>query len=125
MLDFLGLVVTATLMVLAAASLVGFMDMSRGAKLSLSTAAGVWIGVVAAAASAGLLTISQPFPVIGIFVATPLAAAAIATAWPAARAALLSLPMPLMIGLNAGRVFGVLFLVLAAEGRLADNRDAL
>src|SRR5215213_2124442 len=119
MLDVLGIVVTTALMVLAATSLVAFMDISRGAKLILSTAAGAWIGIVAAATSAGLLTISQPFPVIGISVATPLVAAAIATAWPAARAALLSLSMPLMIGLNAGRVFGVLFLVLAAEGRLA------
>jgi hypothetical protein len=31
----------------------------------------------------------------------------------------MSIPMPLMIGLNAGRVFAILFLLLAAEGRLA------
>jgi hypothetical protein len=32
---------------------------------------------------------------------------------------MLSIPMPLMIGLNAGRVFAILFLLLAAAGRLA------
>jgi len=32
---------------------------------------------------------------------------------------MLSVPMPLMIGLNIGRIFAVLFLLLAAERRLA------
>jgi hypothetical protein len=66
-----------------------------------------------------MLTISKPFPVIGIFVAFPLVAAAIATTWPAARKALCSVPMPLMVGLNMGRAFAVLFFLLWAEGRLA------
>ena len=46
-------------------------------------------------------------------------AAAIATAWPGVRATLLNLPTPLMIGLNFGRVFAVLFFLLALQGRLA------
>jgi len=66
-----------------------------------------------------MLAISKPFPVIGIFVCAPLLAATFAAVWPAARAAMLSVPMPLMIGLNVGRVFAVLFFLLAAEGRLA------
>ena len=77
------------------------------------------VGLSAAAAAAGMLTIAKPFPVIGIFVATPLVAAATATAWPAARAAMLSVPMPLLVGLNIGRAFAVLFLLLWAQGRLA------
>src|SRR5207244_2519099 len=39
--------------------------------------------------------------------------------WPAARDAMLSVPMPLMIGLNVVRVFAVLFLLLAVAGRLS------
>jgi hypothetical protein len=39
--------------------------------------------------------------------------------FPAARAALLAIPMPLLIGLNLIRVGGVLFVTLAAAGRLA------
>ncbi len=119
MLDFLGFIVTAVLMVLAVNAVITFMDVSRSAKLTLAALAGVWIGIAAGAASAGLLTILQPFPLIGLFVAAPIVAAAIAAAWPHARAAMMSIPMPLMIGLNAGRVFAVLFLLLAAEGRLA------
>jgi len=56
---------------------------------------------------------------MGIFVGAPLLAAAIAASWPAARQAMLSLPMPLMVGLNIGRVFAFLFLMLLAEGRLS------
>jgi hypothetical protein len=119
MLDFLGFIVTAALMVLAVNAVITFMDVSQSAKLTLAALAGLWIGIAAAAASAGMLPISKPFPVIGLFVAAPLVTAAIAAAWPRARAAMLSIPMPLMIGLNAGRVFAILFLLLAAEGRLA------
>lgn len=119
MLDFLGFIVTAALMVLAVNAIITFMDVTQSAKLTLAGLAGLWIGIAAAAASVGMVAISKPFPVIGSFVAAPLVMAAIATAWPRARRAMLSIPVPLMIGLNAGRVFAVLFLLLAAEGRLA------
>src|SRR5215472_1127376 len=118
MLDFIGTVVTATLMVFAVNAVIIFMDTSRFAKLALALAIGVWIGLSAAGA-AGMIGISKPFPVVGIFVALPLLAAAIATSSPAARRAMLSVPMPLMIGLNIGRIFAVLFFLLAAEGRLS------
>jgi len=119
MLDFVGTVVSVALMVFVTGAVVTFIEISRGTKLALSAVAGAWIGLCAASASAGWIAISQPFPVIGMFVATPLVAAMLASAWPAARAAMLVLPMPLIIGLNVGRVFAVLFLLLAAEGRLA------
>src|SRR5688572_15656894 len=99
MLDFLGFIVTAALMVLAVNAVITFMDASQNAKLTLAALAGLWIGLAAAAASAGMIAISKPFPVIGLFVAAPLITAAIAAAWPRARTAMLSIPMPLMIGL--------------------------
>lgn len=119
MLDFAGTIVTAALMVFAVNAVITFMDVRRSTKLVLGGIAGAWIGLCAAAAAAGMLAMTKPFPVIGIFVGLPLAAAAIATGWPAARRAMLSIPMRLMIGLNIGRVFAVLFLLLAAEGRLS------
>jgi hypothetical protein len=119
MLDFLGIIATAALMVFAINALITFMDIPRSAKLTLAAIAGLWIGLSAAAGSAGWIAVSEPFPVIGFFVFTPLIAAAIAAAWPAAREAMLNVPMPLLIGLNIGRVFAVLFLLLAVEGRLA------
>ena len=119
MLDFIGTIVTAALMVFVVSALVISLDIPRGAKLAVAGGIGLWIGLAAAAGAAGWLAVASPFPVMGIFVAGPLLAAIVATAWPEARRAMLSLPMPLMIGLNIGRVFAVLFLLLAAEGRLS------
>ena len=119
MLDFIGTVITAALMVIIVNALTIFMDVSRAAKIALAAVIGVWIGLAAAVAQAGWLPISRPFPVVGLFVMVPLVAAAFATAWPAAREAMLSIPMPVMVSLNAARVFAVLFLMLAAEGRLS------
>ena len=118
MLDFIGMVITATLMVLVVNALTIFIDASRVAKIALAAVFGVWIGLAAAAAAAGWLPISRPVPVVGVFVVVPLLAAALATAWPAARHAMLSIPTQVMVALNIVRVFAVLFLMLAAEGRL-------
>jgi hypothetical protein len=118
MLDFIGMVITATVMVLFVNALTTFMDVSRGAKITLATVIGLWIGLAAAAAGAGWLPISRPVPLVGFFVLVPLIVTALATAWPTARKAMLSIPMPVMVALNILRVFAVLFLILAAEGRL-------
>src|SRR5262245_65240959 len=118
MLDFIGMVITAALMVLVVNALTTFMDVSRVAKVTLAAVIGVWIGLAAAVAGAGWLPIARPVPVVGLFVVVPLLATALATVWPAARKAMLSIPMPVMVALNIVRVFAVLFLLLAAEGRL-------
>jgi hypothetical protein len=119
MLDFIGMVITAALMVLFVNTLTTFMDASRVAKIALAAVIGVWIGLAAAAAGAGWLPIARPVPVVGLFVVVPLLAAALASTWPAARQAMLSIPMTAMVALNIVRVFAVLFLMLAAEGRLS------
>jgi hypothetical protein len=119
MLDFVGTVCATALIFLVVTSLVVFIEASRTAKLVLAGGIGLWVGLSMAASAAGWLTITRPFPVISLFVAAPLAAAAIAAGSPAARRALLGLPMPLLIGLNVGRVVAFLFLLLAANGRLA------
>jgi hypothetical protein len=89
MLDFVGTVVTAALMMFVVNALLTFMDVSRAAKLTLAAVIGLWIGLAAAVGSTGALAISRPFPVIGIFVATPLIVAAVAATRPAARGAML------------------------------------
>src|SRR2546427_430988 len=71
-LDFIGLVVTAALMVLVVNTLTIFMDASRAARITLAAAIGVWIGLAAAVAQAGWLTIARPVPVVGVFVVAPL-----------------------------------------------------
>jgi hypothetical protein len=119
MLDFIGTIVAAALMVFIINALLVFMNIPRGAKLVVAALLGLWVGVAAAAGAAGWPAISRPFPVMGIFVGAPLLAAAVAASWPTARQAMLSLPLSLMVGLNIGRVFAFMFLMLAAEGRLS------
>jgi hypothetical protein len=119
MLDFIGMVITATAMALFIATLTTFMDARRAAKITLAGVIGVWIGLAAAAAAAGWLKIARPVPVVGLFVVIPLLVTALAAAWPAARNAMLSISMTAMVALNIVRVFAVLFLMLAAEGRLS------
>jgi hypothetical protein len=119
MLDFIGMVITAAAMALFIATLTTFMDAPRAAKITLAGVIGVWIGLAAVAAAAGWLKIARPVPVVGLFVVIPLLVTALAAAWPAARNAMLSIPMTAMVALNIVRVFAVLFLMLAAEGRLS------
>ena len=119
MLDFIGTMGTSALMVLAVAALAVALKASKTSKLTFAVMAGLWIGFAAASAQAGWVAIGTPFPLIGLYVAAPLAAGAIAAATPAGRAALSALPTRLLIGLNIGRVLAVLFLLLAREGRLS------
>jgi hypothetical protein len=84
--------------------------------------AGAWVGFAAALGAAGALAFSprQPVPLVGLLLAMPLLT--VGALWFASRsfrAALMALPMPLMIGLNALRIVGLLFLLLAAAGRLS------
>ncbi len=120
MLDFYGTVAVTAAMVLVINAVVSSLQVSRAQRLSAALAVGVWIGLAAACASAGLFAAPAPFPLIGLFVAFPLVAvAALARLSPAWRAALLGLPTPLLVGLNATRVVGLFFLLLAAAGRMS------
>jgi hypothetical protein len=100
MLDFIGLIITTALMVVVVNTLIIFIDASRAAKVTLAAVIGLWIGLAAAVAEAGWLPISRPIPVVGLFVAVPLLAAGFATAWPRAREAMLSIPMPVMVAMS-------------------------
>ena len=119
MLDFIGTMGTNALMVLVVAAIAVTLKASDTSKLAFAAIAGLWIGFAAASAQAGWVAIGTPFPLIGLYVAAPLAAGAIAAATPAGRAALSALPTRLLIGLNIGRVLAVFFLLLAREGRLS------
>jgi hypothetical protein len=119
MLDFIGTIVIVATMVVVINATISTLSITRLQRLGVALAVGVWIGLASASASSGLLAVAKPFPYIGAFVVFPLvAAAALATSSPQWRAALIGLPIPLLVGLNIGRLVGVLFLLLAAEGRL-------
>jgi hypothetical protein len=120
MLDFIGTIAISTIIVVVINAVISSLDISRAQRLTLALAVGLWIGLAAASGSIGVFAVSNPFPIIGLFLAVPLlAAAALAYASPVWRTALLDLPTPLLVGLNLSRVIGALFLLLAAEGRLS------
>jgi len=118
MLDFIGTVVITAVMVVNLNAFISAAQITRNSRLSLAVSAGLWVGIAVAVSGAGFLAQARPVP--GVFVALPILAAAIAISRSsAARAAVLSVPMPLLVGLNISRVFGAFFLILAAQGRLS------
>ena len=119
MLDFLGTIATVALTIFIISTLLAVLDVSRETKIVMAALLGLWVGVATAGSAAGWAALTKPFPVMGLFVVAPLIVAIVATAWPRARAALLGLPLPLLVGMNVGRVFAVLFLLVAAEGRMS------
>jgi hypothetical protein len=122
MLDFIGTVVAFAAIMVSLTAIATLVPMSVTQRLMLAGAVGAWVGIAVALGVAGELADAtrRPVPLIGVLFAAPLLLlAAWALASQRLRAALLDIPMPLLIGLNFMRVFGVLFLLLEAEGRLS------
>lgn len=82
-----------------------------GSRLALGAGIGAWIALVIAITATGAVT-GSPFILLALFL-LPLVAAGLAATSVAGRSALMAIPAPLIIGLNALRPLGV-FMVLAA-----------
>jgi hypothetical protein len=120
-LDFIGAVVLTAVMVVGINAIIGALPVAPAIRLAIAGVAGVWIGAQVALATAGAFTseAALTLPLIGVMVAAPVVAAGVLAAFsPGVRAALLAIPLPLLVGLHAGRLLGVFFLLLAASGRL-------
>src|SRR5262249_8408779 len=74
MLDFIGTMGISALMALVVAALAVTLKASDTSKLTFAAIAGLWLGFPAASAQAGWVAIGTPFPLIGFYVAAPLAA---------------------------------------------------
>lgn len=124
MLDLLGSITVMSTVLICVLAVIPAVARSLRERLALAAVAGAYIGLVSALDAAGLLALTpipgNPVPLIGVLFAVPLAAVGIA-AWTstAVRSAFMAAPMPLLIGIHALRILGVLFLLLAAAGRLA------
>jgi hypothetical protein len=91
-------------------------------RLILTAIAGGWVGLATGVGAAGQLAFSpeRPVPLIGVLFALPLLTVAVlALRSQRVRAALLAVPLPVLVGVNSLRVLGVLFLLLAVGGRLS------
>ena len=122
MLNMVGAVIGMTGIMINVVAMASVLRLTLTQRLILAGGAGAWVGLATGLADAGALASSpeQPVPLVGVLFAAPLVAAAIF--WvlvPSFREALLAIPTPLLIGLNTLRVFGALFLILAAVGRLS------
>lgn len=121
MLDLIGTtVLTAAIAVNLNATIMA-MPLSSAQRLTAVAIAGLWIGLAVALASTGLYAVnSTPLPAVGVMAGLPVVVAGIAAlSFAGVRAALLALPLPLLVGLNVMRVAGGFFLLLAAQDRLS------
>jgi hypothetical protein len=121
MLDLIGTTVLTAAIAVNLNATITMMPLSPVQKLTAVALAGLWIGFAIALSSTGIYAVtSTPVPAIGVIAGLPLLAAGLAVLWSArVREPLLALPLPLLVGLNTMRIFGALFLLLAAEGRLS------
>ena len=123
MLDFIGTIALATVIILNINVFSNRIPVSPGTRLLTAVVGGVWVGLAAAGASAGLFAnASQPLPWVGVFVAIPLlAVGGAALLFRGVRSALLGIPLSTLIGLNIARVLGGFFILLAWSGRLGGS----
>ncbi|HEX3940072.1 MAG TPA: hypothetical protein VHX11_01155 [Acidobacteriaceae bacterium] len=122
MLNLIGNIAAMATILIDAAAIFSAVALTTRQRLTAAGAAGAWVGLASALGANGALAFSpnQPIPVLGVLFATPLATAAIL--WrvsPGFRGALMAIPTDLLVGLNALRLLGGLFLGLAAVGRLS------
>jgi hypothetical protein len=120
----LALMGTTTMIAVIAVNLnatVTVLQLSSGQRLATVAAAGLWIGLAIALAGTGAYAVSaSPVPVVGVMAALPVLAAALAALLSArVRAALLALPVTLLVGLNVMRLEGLFFLLLSSQGSLS------
>jgi hypothetical protein len=86
-------------------------------KLALGAGIGAWIALAVAITLSGALTEFR-FALPALFM-LPLIAAGLAATSPAARSAMMAIPMSSIVALNAMRVLGVLMLLDAAVGKMS------
>jgi hypothetical protein len=120
----LALIGTTTMVAVIALNLnatVTVLQLSSRQRIATVIAAGLWIGLAVALAGTGAYAVAaSPVPVVGVMAALPVLAAALAALLSAkVRAALLALPLTLLVGLNVMRIEGLFFLLLAAQGKLS------
>jgi hypothetical protein len=122
MLDLIGWIVVMSAVGIDLVAFTHALPGKLARRLSLAGIAAAWVGLACGLGAADQLSFSpaNPVPLIGVLFALPLLTVGmLALGSRRAREALLAVPMSLLVGLNSLRVLGVLFLLLAAAGRLS------
>jgi len=117
MLDVFGAVLVGLAAATVLVGTVTTMPIRLPGRLVLASLAGGWIGFAGAVAGSGGL--SNPVALLAMFGAPLIATTALVRFIPTARHTLATVPLSLLVGLNAVRIGGVLFVLLAVAGRLS------
>jgi hypothetical protein len=99
------------------AAILDSLPIRAGSRLALGAGIGTWIALAVAVTASGDAR-SVPFVVPVLFV-LPLLAAALAATSAASRSAMMAIPVPLIVALNAMRVLGVLMLIAGVTGLMS------
>jgi hypothetical protein len=121
MLDLIGAMVLTAAIVVNLNATITMMPLSPVQKLTGVAVAGLWIGLVIALATMGIYAdTTTPVPAVGVMAGLPAVAAFVAALLSRrVREVLLALPVTLLVGVNAMRIFGGFFLLLALQNRLS------
>jgi len=122
MLDIIAAIFVAALYATVVGTLVGLSPLSTAAKLALFAAAAAWLGIVVAIAAFGWLAPGALGPVPGTLLPFVTILALLFGGWslvPEFRNAVLAVPLPALVGVHAGRLGGIVFLLFYADGRLS------
>ncbi len=122
LLDLAGSAITMAAVAVDLVAVAQALSASFLRRLALAAVAGGWVGLAMGLGASGRLAFSPnaPVPLIGVLFAVPLlAAGALALASRRLRAALLAIPLHLLVALNALRMLGFLFLLDALAGTLS------
>jgi hypothetical protein len=122
MLDLIGTAVLTAAIAVNLNATITMMPLSSVQKLTTVAIAGLWIGLAIALATTGIYAATAtPVPVVGVMVGLPLVAVgAAALLFAKVRAALLALPVALLVGLNTLRILpGGFMVLLALQERLS------
>ena len=122
MLDTLGAIFATALYATVVGVLIGLSPVRAVTKLAAFAAAAAWLGIVVAVAALGGLAPGVLGPIPANLLPFGGALALLFGGWflvPQFRNALLTVPLPALVGLNVGRLGGLFFLLLYADGRLS------
>jgi hypothetical protein len=122
MLDILGAITVTAIYAAIVGVLIGFAPVRGSTRLVLLAAAAAWAALIAAAAALGGLApgTTSPLPATLLpFTSILVGPFGSWVAFPRFRATLLSVTLEALIGLNASRLAGFFFLLLAVAGRLS------
>ena len=122
-LDLAGSIVTMAVIAVDLVAVTQALSGSFARRLVIAAVGGGWVGLAVFLGASGRLAFSPnlPAPLIGVMFAVPLLTAAVLalTKSEKVRASLLGIPPQLLVGLNAMRILGVLFLMDFIAGSLS------